>query len=224
MTPAEVLIPWISGAICGLLVSVPVGPINVTIVNEGAQRGFRWAFLIGLGSVVMEVLYCAAAFTGFSELFDSRVIKATMELISFLLVLFLGLKYLLAQSLPGTPKSAERIEKRLHPHTAFMIGFVRVFANPLVLLFWITLSATMIAHEWVDPTWASKGLFVAGVAVGTLVWFVLLSFIASRGHGKLSAQTLLRMSKISGAVLLLVACGIGIRLISLLYRYKLPLQ
>ena len=217
-TPAELLIPWLTGAICGLLVSVPVGPINVTIVNEGAQRGFRWAFLIGLGSVAMEVLYCAAAFTGFSELFNSREIKATMELISFLLVPFLGFKYLLAQTLPGTPKSAARIEQRLHPHTAFMTGFVRVLANPLVLLFWITLSATMIAHEWVDTTWASKGTYVAGVAAGALAWFVLLSFIASRGHGKFSAQTLLRMSKISGAILLLVACGIGYRLVALLAR------
>ena len=44
----------------------------------------------------MEVIYCAIAFAGFSHLFDSRVVKATMELVSFLLMLFLGVKYLLA--------------------------------------------------------------------------------------------------------------------------------
>ena len=211
-----ILLAWFAGVFSGLLVSVPVGPINVTIVNEGAQRGFRWAALIGLGSVTMEVVYCAAAFAGFTGLFDSHFMKATMELISFLLVLFLGLKYLLAHSLPGSPKSVERIESRLHPHTAFMTGFVRVLANPLVLLFWITLSATILAHDWVENNWTSKSVFILGVAVGALLWFMLLSYVVSRGHGRFSTQTLLRMSQISGACLLGVATVIGIRLIILL--------
>ena len=216
MNYSAMLLTWIAGALSGLLVSIPVGPINVTIVNEGSRRGFRYAILIGLGSVAMEVTYCAVAFAGFSELFDSRFIKATMELFSFLLVLFLGFKYLLAHSLPGNPKSAERIEKRSHPHTAFMIGFVRVLANPSVLLFWITMSAAMMAHEWVETTFRSKAAFVLGVAAGALVWFLLLSFVVSRGHGKFSTQTLLRMSQISGACLLGVALVIGIRLVLLL--------
>jgi arginine exporter protein ArgO len=80
-----ILLAWLAGVLSGLLVSIPVGPVNVTIVNEGAQRGFRWAVLIGLGSVVMEVVYCAAAFAGFTGLFDSHFMKAAMELISFLL-------------------------------------------------------------------------------------------------------------------------------------------
>ena len=52
-----------------LFSSIPVGPINLTILNEGAQRGFTWAMLIGLGASAMEVIYCAIAFTGFSSLF-----------------------------------------------------------------------------------------------------------------------------------------------------------
>ena len=38
-----------------LFSSIPVGPINLTILNEGARRGFKWAMLIGLGASVMEV-------------------------------------------------------------------------------------------------------------------------------------------------------------------------
>ena len=213
---AALLLAWLAGVFSGLVVSVPVGPINVTIVNEGARRGFRWAVLIGMGSVTMEVIYCAAAFAGFTGLFDSHFMKAAMELISFLLVLFLGLKYLLAHSLPDSPKTIERIESKLHPHTAFMTGFVRVLANPLVLLFWITLSAVILAHDWVDNNWTSKSVYILGVALGASGWFVLLSYIVSRGHGRFSTRTLLRMSQISGACLLAVAIVIGIRLVILL--------
>src|SRR5262245_288615 len=54
-----------TGFLSGFLLSIPVGPINLTILNEGARRGFKVAALIGIGAVVMEVVYCAIAFTGF---------------------------------------------------------------------------------------------------------------------------------------------------------------
>jgi ABC-type dipeptide/oligopeptide/nickel transport system permease component len=55
----------LTGFIAGLLISIPVGPVNLTIMNEGARNGFKWAALIGLGATAMEVIYCAIAFTSF---------------------------------------------------------------------------------------------------------------------------------------------------------------
>jgi len=213
---AEYLVAAFTGFVSGFLVSIPVGPINISIVNEGARRGFGWAFLIGLGATIMEVIYCAIAFAGFTHLFDSRVVKATMELVSFLLMFFLGVKYLLAHSLPATTRSVESIEHRLHPHTAFWTGFVRCLGNPGVLLFWITISATFISHDWMDDTWQSKGMCLLGVTLGCFSWFTLLSFLVSRGHGRFSTNTLLRMSQFSGASLLIVSLVMGGRLVKLL--------
>jgi L-lysine exporter family protein LysE/ArgO len=206
----------VAGLLSGFVASIPVGPINVTILNEGARRGFVWAMLIGLGAVCMEVIYCGLAFAGFSSLFESRLMRASMELFSFLLMLFLGLKYLLAKSVASTTPSVERIEHKLHPHTAFMTGFVRVLGNPAVLLFWITLSATLISHEWMADTWPSKLACVVGAGLGGFGWFTLLSYLVSRGQGKFSSKTLLRMSQISGACLLLAAAIISVRLIQML--------
>ena len=127
-----------TGFISGLLISIPVGPINLSILNEGARRGFKWAALIGAGATVMEVIYCALAFTSFAALFQKGYIKAAMEVFSFAFMLFLGLKFLLAKSVPvmdrielGIEESIEKtIEKKFHPHSAFMTGFVRTLANP----------------------------------------------------------------------------------------------
>ena len=76
------MIAGLTGLIFGVLLSIPVGPINLTIMNEGARRGFKWAALIGVGATVMEVLYCTIAFTGFASFFGNRVIKASMELLA----------------------------------------------------------------------------------------------------------------------------------------------
>ena len=58
----------VTGLVSGFLVSVPVGPTNITIINEGGRRGFLHGLMIGLGSVTMEMVYCAIAFASFMKL------------------------------------------------------------------------------------------------------------------------------------------------------------
>jgi threonine/homoserine/homoserine lactone efflux protein len=212
------LTAFIAGLLSGFVVSIPVGPINITIINEGARRGFLWACMIGLGAMAMDVIYCGIAFAGFSGLFASEFMKATMELLSFIFLLYLGMKYLLTASLPATTPTVEAVEHKLHPHAAFWIGFVRVLGNPAVLLFWITVSATFIAHDWINDTLASKASCVLGTFVGGLLWFLLLSFLVAQGHGKFSTRGLVRMAHISGAVLLIAGLVIGFRLATMLSR------
>ena len=61
------LLAALTGFLSGFVLSVPVGPVNLTIINEGARRGLLWALLIGFGATAMEVIYCALAFTGFTD-------------------------------------------------------------------------------------------------------------------------------------------------------------
>jgi len=42
-------------------------PVNLTIINEGARSGRKWAMLITLGATTMEVTYCFIAFTGLAS-------------------------------------------------------------------------------------------------------------------------------------------------------------
>jgi threonine/homoserine/homoserine lactone efflux protein len=214
----------LTGLVSGLLLAVPIGPINLTIINEGARRGFAWALMIGLGAVAMEVVYCTVAFTGFASFFTQGYVKAAMELFSFVFMLYLGIKFLMAKSItaPTHLMSAEshleerfeeRIEKKLHPHSAFMTGFVRVMANPGVLVFWIILAANFISREWVNISHrGTKLACVAGVAVGAGLWFAGLSWAVSLGHRKFSERTLLMVEHASGVGLLALAVGHGVNI------------
>src|SRR5213594_1941671 len=208
-----ILLAGLTGFVSGLLLSIPVGPINLTIMNEGARRGFFWAMMIGLGATAMEVIYCFVAFTGFASFFQRGYIKAAMELFSFVFLLFLGTKFLMAKTVQQAPvhfgAAADRIESRFeerwHPTSAFMTGLVRVMGNVGVLVFWIILAANFISREWVSPDWPGKLACVTGVALGTGLWFVGLSWAVSLGHGKFSEKTLLRMEHFSGVGLLVLA-------------------
>jgi amino acid exporter len=217
--PPHVIIAGLTGFISGFLVSFPVGPINLTILNEGARRGFRWALLIAAGAVLMETIFCALAFMGVSAFFVHKTVKAAVELISFLLMLVIGLKFLRAKEVEEHNLIEDRIEEKLHPHSAFMTGFVRVLGNPGVLLLWVTLTATFVSHDWVGSNYPEKAACILGVCLGTAAWFLLLSYTVSLGRKKFSSKTLLLTEHISGACLLLIALVLGIRLVLLIERH-----
>jgi threonine/homoserine/homoserine lactone efflux protein len=212
------LTAMVTGLIAGFVVSIPVGPINLTIINEGARRGFKWAIMIGMGSVLMESIYCALALTGFSAFLAIPVVKAVMELVSFLFLLFLSWRFFSARSIPTHTHGADVIEQKLHPRSAFMVGFVRVLGNPSVLLLWATLTATFLSHNWVDETWGDRVGCVIGVAMGAALWFLLLSWAVSKGHGKMSPRVLLRIEHFSGAIMLLAALWFGGRIVLQLHE------
>lgn len=210
-----------TGFVAGVVLCIPVGPINLTILSEGARRGFRWAALIGAGAVTMETIYCTIAFTGFASFFQQGLVKATMELVSFVFLLWLGCKFLTAKSVEATNAVEERIEERLKPHTAFMIGFVRVMGNPGILLGWILIAASMVSREWVAPTFEGKFAFIAGVAVGVGSWFLMLSYLVSYAKKPLSRASLLRLEHGSGVVLVITALVHGGQIIYQLAQARL---
>jgi len=210
-TLPSILLAGSTGFVSGLLLSIPIGPINLTIVNEGARRGFKWGAMIGLGATAMEVIYCFIAFTSLAVFFTDGYVKYAMELASFLFMLFLGIKFLAAKSPQPVRFGADRIEARLeqrfHPHSAFMTGLMRVMGNVGVLVSWGVFAANFMWRGWVTPDWPGKCACVVGVGLGTGLWFLCLSWAVSLGRGKFSPKTLLRMEHLSGVVLLLLALG-----------------
>jgi threonine/homoserine/homoserine lactone efflux protein len=224
-----IVLAALTGFLSGIILSIPVGPINLTIMNEGARRGFFWALMIGLGATAMEMIYCFIAFTGFASFFAKGYIKAAMELFSFVFMLFLGVKFLVAKSVEQpvvnlghtVDKIEAEIGQRLHPTSAFMTGLVRVMGNVGVLVFWIILAANFISREWVAPDWPGKIACVTGVGAGTGLWFVGLSWAVSLGHGKLSEKTLLRMEHGSGIGLLVLALIHGGNIIRQIAHHQL---
>ena len=210
LTTHPIFASALAGYLCALVISsIPFGPVNLTILNEGARRGFVWALLIGLGASTMECTYCAISFTGFSSFFTDGRVKAVMEVFTCVFLVFLGIKFLTAKTVRKHSKLAvasekleARLEERLQPHSGYMTGLVRVMGNLGVLLFWIVWAAYLLSNDWVENSLPAKAACVGGVGLGTGTWFTILSFLVSRGYGCMRDATLIRMQRLSGVVLI----------------------
>ena len=218
MPPDVSAVVW--GFIAGFLVSVPVGPINLTIMNQGARRGFRYAALIAAGATLMESLYCALAFTSFGVMVQGPVVKALLGMFSFAFMLFLGVRFLLTDAVPVVERLEQKleqkieagIERRFHPRSAFMTGFVQTMANPGVLLFWIALGSSFMSKGLIQQSWRSKLLCLSGVSAGVGAWCFGLAWAAALGHGRFTDTTLRRMARGSGVGLILLGLAHGLKL------------
>ena len=214
MTPVDYAVAVGAGVLTGFVCAVPVGPINVAIMEVGIHSGRTRALIIAVGALLMEMIYCVIAFGGFANLFkDPTLLRATVELISFLAVTIFGIRYLLTDTVTVQGKRARMIEQRLHPHTMFWTGFVRVLVNPNVLLFWIMISAVLLANGTLQPAWQSRMACAAGAGLGIAAWFTLLVLGSARVRNQFSDRTLVRFSHVSGLLLLLLSVVIAVRLI-----------
>jgi threonine/homoserine/homoserine lactone efflux protein len=224
-----ILLAMLTGLVAGLLLSMPnVGPVNLTILNTASRRGFLAGAMVGLGASCMELIYCAIAFTGFTQFFEVKMIKTLMEVFSFVFFLFIGMKFLRAKNLDASiefgaaaHRLSARMDQKFKPESAFMTGFVRVLGNFGVLLFWIFLAGSFLSHDLVVNTLTAKSACIAGVALGTNSWFCTLSFTASKHYGQFSEPTLLRIERLSGVCLLLLGFGEGIRIAWQLAKHKI---
>ena len=102
-----------------------------------------------------------------------------------------------------------------------MTGLVRLMGNLGVLLFWIVLAANFLSRDWVDDTLAGKSACIASVGLGAGLWFFAVSYMSSRGHGRLSERTLLRMEHFSGICLIALGLIQGMRMAWQLAQHKL---
>lgn len=202
----------LAGVLGGLASAVPVGPVNVTIINEAARHGQRRAWWVGCGAGTMEMIFCLAGFAGSFHLLEAVWVQELFQLVGVGVIGGLGWHYLTTRSLPGYGRAEAAVRRRYQPHAAFALGFVRVLGNPGVLVYWMAVAASFAAHGLVGPDGSGRAACLAGVALATFGWFGLLGWLAAQVHGRISPSWLLRLSRYSGALLLVVAAVLGGRL------------
>jgi len=190
----------LAGVLCGLVVSVPVGPVNLTVINQALRRGFSAGFLMGLGAICADAVYASLVLWGHSSILMTprifgiprRNIVLGVRIGAVIAIAALGIRYLLfrAERLDASEAAAERLDERWHHPRSFFLGFALTITNFMLLVVWATLITVIFAHEWVTPKLASRLLCIAGVLVGGSIWFSLVAFFVSRAQRRVKTQTL----------------------------------
>ena len=206
----------LAGFVCGFVVCVPIGPVNLTVIRYALRRGFLPALLIGFGSAGADTIYATALLAGHTSILDMPVMRDVMRVVAFVVIVIIGIRSLWFKEERVEARDearAEQVEERWHHPRAFMLGFVLTITNLMLIVLWATLAAFLLAREWVQPEVSSRTVASAGVFLGCSAWFALLSFSVSRAHRRVKPQTLTLLVRACGVVFLLFAGLLAYRLV-----------
>jgi threonine/homoserine/homoserine lactone efflux protein len=205
------MIALLIGVITGIVISIPIGPINVAVISKGLKQSFANAFAVGLGASIMDFFYCAATMLGLSAVVHRIGVSIIFQVIGFILLLYLGIRDLTTR--PENFRLENASTKNGRFHSALLVGILMYVSNPTLVAFWITLSGVIQSSESIISNVGDGILFAVGVGSGTAVWYYsLLKAITWKRHS-FKAETLSLLSKVSGVIMLVFSGYIGYELL-----------
>ena len=202
----------------GYLGSMPVaGPISVLVLHLGLAHDPRHALMVAVGGALAESLYALVAFWGLSTALASYpVILPVSRLVGAVLLLVLGLAMVLRRVQGGDPGARPgpvRGRKR-----SFVLGFLVTALNPTLIVTWSAAVTALHATGLVAMDRAEALPFAGAVAAGIIAWFLTLLRLVGRWRNHLSLETLGRLMKVMGAILVVVGVGMAARILPGLWR------
>jgi len=156
----------LSGIAVGFAVAMPVGPIGVLCIKRSLNDGFRYGLATGLGAASADASYGVLVALGLG-LTGLLAHAETMQLAGGFLIIALGLVGLRG-FFKRTPSATIRAPKG-GLATAWFSTYLLTLANPMTILAFVGLIAALGSAGAAGPY-----LLVAGVFLGSLLWWLIL--------------------------------------------------
>lgn len=195
----------VRGLVIGFSIAAPVGPIGVLCIRRTLAEGRTIGFASGLGAATADAFYGCVAGLGLTFISDLLVRQQSwLRLIGGLFLCYLGIKTLLSK-----PAERAAVAQGAGLVGAYGSTFLLTLTNPMTILSFAAVFAGLgLAGTAGDYTTAL--ILVAGVFLGSALWWLLLSGGVSLVRTRFKPQGLLWGNRISGLVIVafgLVALG-----------------
>lgn len=196
-----------SGIMIGILISAPMGPIGVLVIQRTLNRGRRKGLATGLGASLSDIIYCLLTAFGLSFVTDFiSAHRPLLQMIGSIVLIAYGIYLFLNNpskrvELPQAPGSGTFLRD-------FATGFFLTFSNPFILFFIIGLFARFNFLD-LPTSFAHYILGFACIAGGAVGWWTGITFLIDKIRGKFTLKSMRRINRaIASLVLLMAAFGL----------------
>ena len=189
---------FIQGMIIGLTLAVPVGPISLVCIHRTVANGRLHGIISGLGVATADSFYAAVVFFGLTAV-SGLIIghQSLFRLMAGIVFIFIGIRVF--RSIPAAVSPGDGQEPYLGDYLSLLAITI---VNPLTIIFFITIlpGFGVVAQ---GTTLIAAVPFVAGVFLGSVVWWIILCGSVGSVRSRLSTGNLRQINRISG---ILIAC------------------
>ncbi len=200
----EVINIIFQGIIIGIVVSAPMGPVGMLVIQRTLYRGRRAGFFSGLGATASDIFYAILTGVGMSFVIDFiEANQQLLQIIGSLVLVFFGI-YLYSQNPTGNMK--KRGHSKLSYAQDFMTAFFVTVSNPLIIFLFIGLFARF--NSFVSGTNIIYHLIgYLSVAGGAILWWFFITSIVNKVRSHFNERSIHLLSRTIGVIIILLSVG-----------------
>jgi threonine/homoserine/homoserine lactone efflux protein len=191
----------LGGIIAGLMIAIPVGPVNILCIRRTIAAGWRSGVISGVGAAAADMLYGGIA--GFSITLVIQFLvreQFWIRLFGGILLVGIGIWYFFKRPAPLDA----HLQDRESAYSDIRSTFLLTLTNPTTVLSFLALLAALGMG---DPRhWWLTVFLVGGIFCGSMVWWIVLSVIVNHFRDRFNSRLLLLMNRFAG----LAIAGFGV--------------
>ena len=218
----DIFLDTVKGFLVGLGASIPMGPIAILVIQKTLSKGHRAGFFTGLGASVVDTIYAIIAIfaLAFAQSFIDRH-ENIIFLVGGAILILIGLS--MALSNPFRRKRKTDGRRASFSSTDFLQAIAMGVSNPMAIFVIFALFAFVGITDQTPRSW-NVAPIILSVSGGTVAYWFLFSWALSRFREKFSLRTILWISRVMGAMVVIVGLVlVGKGLFNVLFLSE-PLQ
>lgn len=189
----------LKGITIGLLLSISVGPALFSVIKQSLNNGHRggMAFAFGVSASDIALVLLANVFT---ELFLSlRVYEKQIGIAGSILLISIGVFFLFFKKVKVN-ELGKQVFKRSNRHLVkiWFSGFFMNLLNPGVIIFWITISTSLITYSI-----RNKTIIYTTCLIIVLLADIAKVFMAGKIRNRLTPHNIHILNRINGIILVI---------------------
>lgn len=196
----ELLINILKAFLVGFAASVPVGPVAILVVQKTLSKGYKAGFITGLGASVVDTLFAVIAVFALAvtqEFLNAH--QVVILLAGGAILIGIGLSMSLKDPFrkmrsDGTSKASA---------TDFLQALFMTISNPGAIFVMLALFAFFGITDDSPSSWRVAPILLS-VAGGSVTYWFLLSWGLGRFRNKFTMNTLLWISRVTGALVVII--------------------
>ena len=206
--------PILTGLIVGVLMCIPIGPINIWVMNTRLKRGIGPALAIVLAGSLMDFLYFVTLSSGISLLPINEGTALVLKTVGVLLLLAFGLRELFWSHSPSLAvRETTAAPERQNLWGFFLFGILLYASNPTLVATLTALTAMIRSWQVFTPGILNHVLLGTGAGLGSALWFFILLWLVRRYQHLLQGQALLWATRVCGILVLAVSLWMGVQVV-----------
>jgi threonine/homoserine/homoserine lactone efflux protein len=183
----------IAGVIVGLMIAMPVGPVNILCMHRTIEAGWKSGVRSGLGAAAADMLYGGIA--GFSITLVVQFLvqeQFWIRLFGGILLVGIGIGYFFKKPVPLDAQMRDSGSAYSDMRSTFLL----TLTNPTTVLSFVALLAALGIGT--QRLWWLTVFLVGGIFCGSMVWWIVLSIIVNHFRDRFNDRLLMMMNRIAG--------------------------